>query len=333
MNKKEVVEILQAVKPALANKEVVEQTTSFIFANKRVFTFNDEVMISHPIALKIKGAVPAKEMFGLLSQVKTEEVSIKQTENEVSIEGGTFKAGIALTEKITLPIKDIKISDGWKKLSKKFCEAVEFCLFSASTDYSKVALTHIHVSKEGFVESADNFRVTRYTDKSIKASMLIPVTAAKELVKYEPTHYQRDKGWIHCKNKDDVVFSFRTHISKYPDTSKVLKMKGEVIKFPPVLADSLSNAETLSKEEINGDRFVTVSLKGKKMSVKSEGDVGWYKDTFNLRKAYGKDEMSFEINSKSFREILTHLKKGTVTQNKLKFEGDNFVHVVILKGV
>ena len=331
MKRQEVLNILKAVKPALANKEILEQTTSFVFRKKTVFTYNDEVMISHPINLPIKGAVPAKELYDLLSKIEVDKIKIEQTENELSIKGNNFKAGLSLNPKVTLPIKDIKMTDDWNKLPKDFCEGVSFCLFSAGMDYSNLVLTHIHVGK-GFVESCDNFRLSRHTIKSSKTSMLIPVTAAKELIKYKPTHYQKTKGWVHCKNKESVTFSFRTHASKYPDTSAILEMKkGTEIKFPSSLLSSLVGAETLCKEDLGGDKFIKVKLKDKEMTIQGKGDVGWYKETFELKKAC-KEKVVFEINSKSFRDILTHLKKATLSKTKMKFEGDNFTHMVVLKG-
>lgn len=331
MERQGILAILKAVKPALANKEILEQSTSFVFQKKSVCTYNDEVMISHPINLPIKGAVPAKELYNLLNNLESDKIKIKQTEKEVEIEGEGFKAGIALAEKVILPIKDIKITEKWTKLSKNFCKGVEFCLFSAGLDYSNLVLTHIHVSK-GFVESSDNFRLTRYKDKAIKTSMLIPVAAARELIKYNPTHYQNTKGWVHCKNKEGVVFSFRAHSKKYPDTSAILKMTKPVdVKFPATLLTSLISAETLCKEELSGDKFIKVNFKGKEMEVKGQGDVGWYREAFKLKKSYGKIE--FEINSKSFRDILAHLKRASVSKNKMKFEGDNFTHVIVLKEV
>jgi|TARA_Y100000034_G_scaffold133368_1_gene198654 DNA polymerase III sliding clamp (beta) subunit (PCNA family) len=331
MKREEVLNILKAVKPALANKEIIEHTTSFIFQNNSVFTYNDEVMISHPINIPIKGAVPAKELYSLLSNLQTNKIKIKQTENEVSIEGDNFKAGISLSSEASLPVKDIKMTDEWTKLPKGFCEGVGFCLFSAGLDYSNPVLTHIHVDNK-FIESCDNFRLTRYKVKDSKTSMLVPVSAAKELIKYSPTHYQKTKGWVHCKNKEGVIFSFRTHTSKYPDTSAILEMKKPVdIKFPSTLLSSLVNAETVCKEELSGDKFVKVKLKGKEMRVKGKGDVGWYKESFELKKTY-KEGAEFEISSKSFRDILTRLKKASLSKTKMKFEGDNFTHVVILKG-
>lgn len=329
MKRKDILAILKAVKPALANKEIIEHSTSFIFKKGKVFTYNDEITISHPIPLKIKGAVPAKELYDLLNSVDFDNIKIKQKDTEILIEGEDFKAGISLTENTS--IKDIKLSDkNWSKLSNKFCQGLEFCIFSAGSDYSNLVLTHIHVAN-GFMESTDNYRLTRFISKTIKSSMLIPVSAAKELIRYKPTHYQKTKGWIHCKNADGVVFSFRSHISKYPDTSNILKMTSPVdIDFLPALKPSLATAEVLSKEEISGDKFVKVKMKGKEMTVKGVGDVGWYKASLKLKKSYG--NVSFEINSKSFRDILTHLKKASLSKTKMKFLGEDFIHVVILKG-
>ena len=69
-------EALAIVKPALANKEILEQTTSFAFLNGRVVTYNDEISISHPFESDFEGAVKAEELYGLLSRTTKEEVSL-----------------------------------------------------------------------------------------------------------------------------------------------------------------------------------------------------------------------------------------------------------------
>ena len=49
MKKNDLVEALEVVKPGLANKDLIEQTTSFAFINGNVVTYNDEISISSPI--------------------------------------------------------------------------------------------------------------------------------------------------------------------------------------------------------------------------------------------------------------------------------------------
>ena len=46
INKKELQEALERVKPGLASRELIEQSTSFAFMRDRVVTYNDEISIS-----------------------------------------------------------------------------------------------------------------------------------------------------------------------------------------------------------------------------------------------------------------------------------------------
>ena len=48
MKKAELIKALEAVRPGLANKEMIEQSTSFAFMKDRVVTYNDEISISYP---------------------------------------------------------------------------------------------------------------------------------------------------------------------------------------------------------------------------------------------------------------------------------------------
>ena len=48
-NKTKLQTALEIVKPGLANKEIIEQSTSFAFLKGKVVTYNDEVSISHPL--------------------------------------------------------------------------------------------------------------------------------------------------------------------------------------------------------------------------------------------------------------------------------------------
>ena len=49
MNREDILEALEIVKPGLASKEHIEQSTCFAFKNGKVMTFNDEISVSHPV--------------------------------------------------------------------------------------------------------------------------------------------------------------------------------------------------------------------------------------------------------------------------------------------
>jgi len=49
VNRVELKEALERVRPGLASKDIIDQATSFAFLKDRVVTYNDEISISHPV--------------------------------------------------------------------------------------------------------------------------------------------------------------------------------------------------------------------------------------------------------------------------------------------
>ena len=78
----ELLSTLTALRPGLASKEIIEQSTSFIFSDGRVVTYNDEVAVQHPVDLDIIGAVQGKELFALLNKLKSQ---IEKVDNVKSV--------------------------------------------------------------------------------------------------------------------------------------------------------------------------------------------------------------------------------------------------------
>ena len=70
INKVELQEALEKVKPGLASRELIEQSTSFAFMGDRVVTYNDEISISHPVKnLDVTGAVKAQTLYAFLNKI------------------------------------------------------------------------------------------------------------------------------------------------------------------------------------------------------------------------------------------------------------------------
>lgn len=339
MDKEKILQAMKAVKPALADKEVVEQTTSFAFKNKKIYAYNDDIMISHPIDLDIEGSVSAKELYNLLSRTKELEVEIKQEAEELLIsskgkgKSKGFRAGISFNSNIVMPIDKVVIKKEWNKLPDNFNEALRFCFSSVSSDFSKPLITCVHV-KDSMMESCDNvFRYSKYIlDSKVKDNMLF-TPKAKEVLLYNVTHYQNAKSWVHCKNAEGVVFSFRTYEGSYPDTSAFLEMSEEKkIKFPSNLLSSLETAESLCEENfVTKEKTVKITLEGTKIVLRGKGKEGWYEEEFDTKRNY-KKKIVFESNTDILKDSLAHLKKACISGrgDKLRFETDNFIHIILL---
>lgn len=330
INRIELLQALDAVQPGLATKELIEQSQSFVFSNGSVITYNDEISVSHPIAIDIEGAVKAKELYDLLMRIKQDEIEIEMKKNELRIKSKRTKAGITLEAEINMPLDKMDPVGKWRKLPKNFCEALRFCAFTASQESNKPALTCLLVDGR-YVLSCDGFRFTRYDmgeDVDVKHQLMIPAKASASLVNYEPIKYNASGAWIHFKTKQGSIFSCKTFEEKYPNIDHLLKIKGTKIKMPKNLIDILARAEVFSKSENITDASVDITVTKNLLMVSTRNESGWLKESAKIK--YDGDEVTFSINPDFFKVSIKLLNDIVVGDNTMKLKGKNFIHVVCL---
>lgn len=331
VNRKELLGVLESIQPGLARQEVLEQSSCFVFRKGRALTYNDEISISHPVSFDLEGAVKADEFFRLLSKMKADEVDLSIDGKELLVKGKKTSAGICLEAEIQLPVDELKIpteESSWKKIPERFCEGLRFCMFSASTDMTKPVLTCLHI-KEDFVETCDNFRLTRYTlGSKIKGELLVPALAANQLVDYSPVAFSGSEGWIHFRNEKGVIFSCRTYQEKYPDLSTLLDVKGVKVQMPKSMPAMLERAGIFASSQFAQDEQVTITMKEGKVIVLGKGASGWCKERAKVD--YTGAEVCFVVNPSFLKDTLSLDLQMVVSESKLKLSGGNFVHVVYL---
>ena len=338
VNRKELLETLARVMPALSAKELIEQSDAFVFTNGCVHTYNDELAIAHPTKFSIEGAVKAKELYNLLNKTKEEVVDIEGTETGMVVKGKRFKATIQFHSESKLPTFDPDKIDGWSQLPLDFVMGIRECLFSIGRDMSEPVLTCLHATGS-VIESCDRFRLTRYTfvaegdaptqpfefDEGVH--LLIPGPAAKELTKFSPTEYTVFDGWIHFLSEDGTMFSCRTYNQlKFPDLDKLIALEGETIKFPPDMDEMLSRASVFADKDAP---VVDIVLESGKILVKGEKESGSFEEWCRVR--YAGEAIQFFINPEFLLGILQRNSEAVVTKGRLKFSAPNFDHVCCTK--
>jgi len=333
INKQELLDALSIVRPGLANKEMIAQSTSFAFLNGRVVTYNDEISISHPVQnLDIEGAVKANELYELLNKIKKDEIDFEMTESEIRIKAGRSKAGLTLKQEVTLPLEEIGEQGKWKKLPDQFQEALKFTSFSCSNDMSMPVLTCIHVDKKtSCAISSDNFRLTYHNLGGTLPinSFLIPASSVKELIKYLITHIAEGQGWVHFKTKEDTIFSCRIFEDTYPDTSKMFNVQGNEIHLPKSMEAILERAQVFARAEHFLDEQVLIKLGDKKFTIRSEGVTGWFEETANTK--YSGEEIEFYANPVFLKDICSKVQSCILSKSSMKFVGKDWEHIIALK--
>ena len=131
-NKEELLQMLSAVKPGLSQKDIVEQSSQFIFTREEIITYNDQVCISHPFKTDFKCSVDASNLYKLLLGVPGDKIEMKFEDNQLRVVGSKFKAGLAVSIEDTIYelFSDIRVGfkRGWKVLPSDFLEGL-FLLF------------------------------------------------------------------------------------------------------------------------------------------------------------------------------------------------------------
>lgn len=333
VKKTELLDALRAIKPAIASKEIIDQSTHFVFQKGEVRSYDDRVSINSEFDYDGPSfAIKADEFLKLVSSLTSEEIELNLGDNnKLKLKCGKTKATLNIDHEVKLPDIDLPQDNDWIDLPSDFVSSLKFSLFSVGKNASKPALTCICIENDT-IWSSDNDRLTKTQMESAISEpngMLIPGEAAKKLIPYAPNGYCIHKNWIHFINDFNVIFSCRRVNVEYPDLEHFLKIKGSTVKLPETIIHSIERASIMSFGDFETDRFITVTAGGKKLLIKGKGPLGSIEETLKVK---FDDEFAFNIHPQHFVEILQLMNELTVSEkgNSILFKGLKFSHVISL---
>ncbi len=332
INKKELLEALEVVKPALANKDIdISQATSFAFIDGHVVTYNDEISISHPITnAPVTGAIKANELYELLGKIKKDEIEVEVKENEIRFLSGRGKAGMTLQAEITLPLENVKDRSDWIKLPENIHSDFLFVAQACSKEQSRPVLTCIHIRPDGYIESSDGFSICQIQRKiDVDKPLLIPAASAREAAKLKPVNIALGEGWVHFQSAQGTVLSCRVFEDKYPDTAPFLKVEGTPLTLPKTTLEVLERAAVFAKRDHFLDESIKIKISKKRISFKSESDSGWYEEDMNMK--YDGDTVEFSVTPYLLKRIVSSTQDCVLGTDKIKFAHDNWVYMASLQ--
>ncbi len=337
INKTDLQKALEKVKPALAQKDLIEQSTSFAFLGDRVVTYNDEISISHPVKdLDIKGAIKAQALYDFLNKIKKDEIDIDidMEESQIVIKAGKSKAGIVMEQEVKLPIEEeIEQNKEWKDLPGNFVDALKFCHPCCSQDMSRPALTCVNIFDKS-IQASDSYQIVSYElDNTIPTSaFLIPASSVRNLVKYNIKQVAEGEGWAHFKTEDGTIFSSRVLTSEFPDITAHLEISdGNSISFPEDINEILERAEVFAKKENSGDMpLATVEIKDKRIHISAKNEYGWFEE--KSRTEYEGDAVKFLVGIEFLVSMFRKMQQCIIDENKIGFNGKDWRYVVAVMG-
>lgn len=334
----EFIDVLAAVRPGLAKREIIEQATHFIFTGTEVVAYNDYICISHPLKTDFKCTVDADKLYKVLAGIDAEQIDISVDKGEFKISAKKTKSGLSSFKegKILEYIQGLGLKEKdkkWKKLPEGFIEGLFLCMFSASTDMTHGILTCIYLDGEDMVAS-DDLRISWYKMAgSIDRKMFIPVQSAVELVKFPVVEYAVTKvegvtAWIHFRTKEHVMFSTRTIGGDYPSVFSHFEMEGKKLTLPKELQSAVKYVSVLADGAIDIEKKVKVDVEKDSITCTGACAVGWVSRSIPVE--YDGRDFSFQINPIFLHEVLGKSVKVLVGKQSAKFTSGKFKHVMVL---
>ncbi len=331
INREEFLKQLESVIPGLSVKEIIEQSSCFIFKDGTVNTYNDEIACSQKSLLKIEGAVPAMPFVSVLRKLKEDELDldVNDSGSQILIKAKSKRSGINMEQDILLPIEAVDKPKGWKRLPDNFADAIAIVQPCAGSNDAEFAMTCVYITSN-WIEACDNHQVSRFRIKTdVEKSILIRKESLKHIISLDMVKFSETKHWIHFRNSDGLVLSCRHWADEYPsdDLSKVLQMKGEPLTLPKGLKEAVEKAEIFSAENAE-DNNVIINLKKGKFKITGKGASGWFTEI--KKSKYEGKSLQFTIPPKLLVELVQHYNDCEVSENRLKVSGGKFVYVTVL---
>lgn len=327
INREQLLTDLRMVQPGVSQREFLEQSSCFCFLQGTVMTFNDEICCRKKTDLDITGAVQADVLLEILEKIDDPELLVSESPGEIRFKGEQKAFAVVKDSEVLLPVEQVEEPGEWKPLPQEFSHSVELVKQCVSSDESKFVLTCIHITPE-YIEACDNHQLMRCRMKTgVPEPILVRGSSIVEAVQYGIDHISVTESWVHFKNDQDLIFSCRRYVEKYPNLDPIISFTGAPVQLPKAIAKAAERAAVFASDQA-GDPLIEVSIDGKEVRIRGEGVSGWYEEIGGVE--YEGPEMRFLISPVLLCHIAENYDKAIITEGRLKVSGPDWEYVTVL---
>lgn len=328
VNCKELLSILKVSAIGLTNREILEQSNTFVFKDKELITFNGEISTRHENPLDFDAVIPAEDLIKILMKFPDEEIDINKEREEVVFKGKRKSAGILCFSEVHLPFDTIPIPKKWKSINKETNEMFIQAARTCGKDETQKQSTEVHVTPHR-IEACDNFRIFRVEmETGFSEEIMIPASSIHALKDISLIKSSIGEGWIHFKTDTNHQISLRCDYTKYIDLDPILEIKEyQEVTLPDNLGDIIERAEVMNEGDY--DSRIEVNIEEGHLTIKSQKETGWYKERKRIK--YSGIPLKFNIHPKFFTEVLQKTHSVMIGNNKLKFKMNDIIFMVCLE--
>jgi hypothetical protein len=323
---------LESVEPGLSTKEVVDQSSAYIFDGATVTTFNGEIAARSPCELVgVSGAVSARHLKDLLLRLTDDAVDITTSDGELRLRARSGRGVVAMQAEIRLPVDQIETPDpeGWCDLHPEFGDAVEVVGACAAKDDNNYKLLCVHITP-GYVEACDNYQLARYPlPTGLASRSMVRRDSLRHVVALGMTQAAETETWVHFRNPAGLALSMRRWSEDYEDLDLLLDAVQDTTPatLPGGMDEAMERTGVFSADSHTGD-VVHVALTGGRMQLRGEGAGGWWEERKAVK--YTGPDIAFMIAPKLLTEIADRAQDCEIAPGALRVDNGKFVYMTCL---
>lgn len=281
VNRKRLLKQLKAVQPGIAKREFVVQSSCFVFRDGKVMSFNGQAAYSSPCNLRIECAVSAKRLLGILKTIRDEELSIRVSDEELTIIGAESETSIKIDTEIHLPIDNVEIPKRWRSLPDDFDEALRVTVPCAARNDNNHKLNCVHFTPNR-LEACDNFQLARYRiTTGMKGSRLVNAKCLKQVMRSKMTHFSTTRKWYHFRNSDRLIISVWCWTEAYENLDDILDCSGTAVSLPDSLEDVIERL--MKSAPRNGGGLLRLRSSRGRLLLSVDGPGGLHEEKIGVK--------------------------------------------------
>lgn len=352
INRKDLIEILNKIKPALGNQDYLPILSCFCFEKKNIYAYNDDMCISFPNKdIPFEGAIKGDQLLKLLNSFTSENIKMKIKDNVIHINSRKSNIKLPFLKESSFIWKGISKKSGIKfPIDNDFIEGLKLCLISIGQDVTHPEHMGVQISSDGeeFVMcSTDNCTLSRYFledyDGDDFEAIVLPELFCKQIIllfedmKSPYLFIKKDCVYIYDSSTQIIVLSKLIFQGEGTVFSKVLhkyeKYFGDVffnIKDSGFV-DALDRALIVNGNDIN--KSTGLIFDNGVVVLNTETEIGHIQDKIKMGKKGVKNRKKIDI------KIPTDLTcRASKTLTQVTFKEDivlfkhkkNFIHIIAL---
>lgn len=343
MIRKELLDTLELVRPALADDNLVPIFETFCFDQGTVYAYKDNLGIIAPCAVEETFAVKGKVLVDLLKASQAKEVELDMKKEDVVLTAGKSKMKLPYMPREDFLFEEPE-SEEWQMildLDEDLLGALSLCLITASTDHSMPAFMGVTIKggKHPALYSCDGDALSRYTLGGMTLNQrdglyTVPnnfVEAVLRITKATATEgqlYVNDEWCLAELGNNFKIFGRVIKNDEPLDYEKQIKktIKGEptFIEIPDGLIPALNRARVVADPE---GKATLLSVDGDKLQVNTDTHIGEVKDVVAIDGGHPKVEAN--VSAKLISRAISICKEFALFDNcTLYRQGESFMLLV-----